>query len=165
MSLVHVERPAAGDPEGLLVLHHGRGADEQDLLGLADVLDPHRRLHVASPRAPLTLEDWPGPRRARMTPPAHADAASGRIQKFRAFRRAPAAPHDPPNLRAPPLALRRLEPDPAREGPQLREAMMQHGLAASDEADGQPALGVGPAKDVGEAEMPEGLVGVRAEEA
>ena len=60
MSLVHVERPAAGDPEGLLVLHHGRGADEQDLLGLADVLDPHRRLHVASPRAPLTLEDWPG---------------------------------------------------------------------------------------------------------
>ena len=54
------ERPAAGDPEGLLVLHHGRGADEHDLLGLGDVLDPQRRLHVATPRAPLTLPGWPG---------------------------------------------------------------------------------------------------------
>ncbi len=60
MSLVHVERPSDGAPEGLLVLHHGRGSDEQDLLGLADVLDPARRLHVVSPRAPLTLPGWPG---------------------------------------------------------------------------------------------------------
>ena len=37
--LVHRERPAAGPPAGLLVLHHGRGADEHDLLGFADVLD------------------------------------------------------------------------------------------------------------------------------
>jgi phospholipase/carboxylesterase len=58
--LVLRERPARGDPEGLLVLHHGRGADEHDLLGLADVLDPGRRLHVASPRGPLTLPGWPG---------------------------------------------------------------------------------------------------------
>src|SRR3954449_8411824 len=58
--LVFKERPAQGEPEGLLVLHHGRGADEQDLLGLADVLDPQRRLHVATPRAPLTLPGWPG---------------------------------------------------------------------------------------------------------
>jgi len=58
--LVYRERPAAGEPEGLLVLHHGRGADEGDLLGLADVLDPGRRLHVATPRAPLTLPGWPG---------------------------------------------------------------------------------------------------------
>jgi phospholipase/carboxylesterase len=42
------------------VLHHGRGSDEQDLIGLADVLDPDRRLHVASPRAPLQLPGWPG---------------------------------------------------------------------------------------------------------
>ena len=41
-------------------MHHGRGADEQDLLPLADVLDPQRRLHVISPRAPLTLPGWPG---------------------------------------------------------------------------------------------------------
>jgi phospholipase/carboxylesterase len=54
------ERPAAGEPEGLLVLHHGRGADEADLLTLADVLDPEHRLHVATPRAPLTLPGWPG---------------------------------------------------------------------------------------------------------
>ena len=58
--LVHRERPAAGEPAGLLVLHHGRGADEQDLLGLADVLDPERRLHVVTPRAPLQLPGWPG---------------------------------------------------------------------------------------------------------
>ena len=49
------ERPASGEPEGLLILHHGRGADEHDLLGLGDVLDPQRRLHVVTPRAPLTL--------------------------------------------------------------------------------------------------------------
>ena len=54
------ERPADGEPEGLLVLHHGRGADEQDLLALADVLDRRRRLHVATPRAPLTLPGWSG---------------------------------------------------------------------------------------------------------
>jgi phospholipase/carboxylesterase len=59
-SLVHRERPAGGDPAGLLVLHHGRGADENDLLPLADVLDPDRRLHVVTPRAPLTLPGWPG---------------------------------------------------------------------------------------------------------
>jgi phospholipase/carboxylesterase len=59
-ALVHRERPADGDPEGLLVLHHGRGTDENDLLGLADVLDPERRLHVASPRGPLQLPGWPG---------------------------------------------------------------------------------------------------------
>jgi phospholipase/carboxylesterase len=53
--LTYRERPAAGDAAGLLVLHHGRGADEHDLLGLADVLDPERRLHVVTPRAPLSL--------------------------------------------------------------------------------------------------------------
>jgi len=58
--LAFQERPAAGDPQGLLVLHHGRGADEHDLFGLADVLDPARRLHVVTPRAPLTLPGWPG---------------------------------------------------------------------------------------------------------
>ena len=58
--LVYAERPADGDPDGLLVLHHGRGSDERDLLGLADVLDPERRLHVVTPRAPLTLAGSPG---------------------------------------------------------------------------------------------------------
>jgi phospholipase/carboxylesterase len=58
--LEHRERPAAGDAAGLLVLHHGRGSDENDLIGLADVLDPDRRLHVVAPRGPLTLPGWPG---------------------------------------------------------------------------------------------------------
>jgi phospholipase/carboxylesterase len=58
--LVYRERRAAGEAAGLVVLHHGRGADEADLLGLADVLDPERRLHFVTPRAPLTIPGWPG---------------------------------------------------------------------------------------------------------
>jgi phospholipase/carboxylesterase len=53
--LVFQERPADGEPAGLIVLHHGRGADARDLLPLGDHLDPERRLHVAAPRAPLSL--------------------------------------------------------------------------------------------------------------
>jgi phospholipase/carboxylesterase len=59
-TLVHRERPADGEPAGLLVLHHGRGTDELDLLPLADALDPERRLHVVTPRGPLTLPGSPG---------------------------------------------------------------------------------------------------------
>jgi phospholipase/carboxylesterase len=58
--LTYLERPAAGEPSGLLVLHHGRGTDERDLLGLADLLDPEQRLRVVTPRAPLTLPGSPG---------------------------------------------------------------------------------------------------------
>jgi phospholipase/carboxylesterase len=47
------ERPADGEPGGLLILHHGRGADENDLFPLADLFDPRRRLHVVTPQAPL----------------------------------------------------------------------------------------------------------------
>ena len=54
------ERPAAGEPAGLLVLHHGRGTDELDLLGLGDALDPGRRLNLVTPRAPLILPGSPG---------------------------------------------------------------------------------------------------------
>src|SRR5262249_43004170 len=53
--LVVAERPAAADPEGLLVLLHGRGADEHDLLPLANLLDPERKLLVVTPRGPLSL--------------------------------------------------------------------------------------------------------------
>jgi phospholipase/carboxylesterase len=49
------ERPAAGRPEGALVLLHGRGADEHDLFPLLDALDPERRLHGYTPRGPLSL--------------------------------------------------------------------------------------------------------------
>lgn len=58
--LVYRERPAEGDADGLLVLHHGRGTEETDLLGLADALDPDRRLWVVTPRGPLRLPGSPG---------------------------------------------------------------------------------------------------------
>ncbi len=48
-------REAAGEPEGALVLFHGRGADEHDLEPLFDVLDPERRFAGFSPRGPLSL--------------------------------------------------------------------------------------------------------------
>jgi phospholipase/carboxylesterase len=48
-------RPAVGRPEGALVLLHGRGADEHDLLPLLDELDPERRLVGVTPGAPLQL--------------------------------------------------------------------------------------------------------------
>jgi phospholipase/carboxylesterase len=54
-SLTHLVRPAAAEPEGLLVLFHGRGADERDLFPLLDVLDPDRRLLGVTPRGPLHL--------------------------------------------------------------------------------------------------------------
>jgi phospholipase/carboxylesterase len=54
------ERKAAGEPEGLLVLHHGRGADENDLLGLSDVFDPGHRLLVVTPGGPLRVPGWQG---------------------------------------------------------------------------------------------------------
>jgi phospholipase/carboxylesterase len=55
VSLAARTRPAAGDPEGALVLFHGRGADEYDLFPLLDLLDPQRRLVGATPRGPLAL--------------------------------------------------------------------------------------------------------------
>lgn len=58
--LSYQERPAAGAAAGLFILHHGRGADEHDLLALGDALDPAHRLHVVTPRAPLQLPGSPG---------------------------------------------------------------------------------------------------------
>ena len=55
MTLRHRTRPAAGEAEGLLVLFHGRGADELDLVPLLDHLDPERRLLGVTPRGPLSL--------------------------------------------------------------------------------------------------------------
>ena len=55
MTLRALERPAAAEPEGALVLIHGRGADEHDLFPLLDAFDPERRLQGYTPRAPLSL--------------------------------------------------------------------------------------------------------------
>jgi phospholipase/carboxylesterase len=51
--LAFASREPDGEPSGLLVLHHGRGADEHDLLPVADAVDPRRSLLVVAPRAPL----------------------------------------------------------------------------------------------------------------
>jgi phospholipase/carboxylesterase len=58
--LTYAERPAIGEPDGLLILHHGRGADEQELLEHGAALDRVHRLHLVLPRAPLTLEGLDG---------------------------------------------------------------------------------------------------------
>ena len=54
-ALVYRTRPAAAEPEGALVVCHGRGADEHDLEPLLDALDPERRLVGFLPRGPLSL--------------------------------------------------------------------------------------------------------------
>jgi phospholipase/carboxylesterase len=52
--LVHLVREPAGQPEGALILLHGRGTDETDLFPLLDELDPDRRLVGLTPGGPLT---------------------------------------------------------------------------------------------------------------
>jgi phospholipase/carboxylesterase len=88
-SLVYLERPATAQPEGLLVLHHGRGTDERDLLGLADLLDPQGRLRVVTPRAPLVLGGSPGYHWYLVPRVGYPDPAS-----FEAAREALAELHD-----------------------------------------------------------------------
>lgn len=46
-------REPAAEPLGALVLNHGRGADENDLFGLLDAIDPERRLLGVTTGAPL----------------------------------------------------------------------------------------------------------------
>jgi len=87
--LFHLERAPAGDAEGLLVLHHGRGTDERDLIGLADYLDPERRLLVVTPRAPLTLPGTLGYHWYLVPRVGHPDR-----QSFEAAREALAELHD-----------------------------------------------------------------------
>src|SRR5919107_3606773 len=54
-SLVHRTRPPLGKGEGALVLMHGRGTSELDLLPLLEELDPEGHLCGVAPRAPLAL--------------------------------------------------------------------------------------------------------------
>jgi phospholipase/carboxylesterase len=50
-----LRRDPRGEPEGVLVLIHGRGADENDLFPLLDYLDPDGRFLGVTPRGPLSL--------------------------------------------------------------------------------------------------------------
>jgi phospholipase/carboxylesterase len=49
-----LSREPAGEPEGALVLLHGRGVDERDLYPLLDEFDPERRLVGLAPGGPYT---------------------------------------------------------------------------------------------------------------
>ena len=51
----HQFRPAGGEPDGALILLHGRGTDEFDLVPLLEALDPEHRFVGLTPRAPLSL--------------------------------------------------------------------------------------------------------------
>jgi phospholipase/carboxylesterase len=54
LTLEHLIREADGEPEGALILNHGRGTSERDLYPLLDELDPERRLVGVTPGGPLT---------------------------------------------------------------------------------------------------------------
>jgi phospholipase/carboxylesterase len=54
VELVHLDREASGEPEGALILLHGRAVDQRDLYPLLDELDPERKLFGMTPGAPLT---------------------------------------------------------------------------------------------------------------
>jgi len=53
--VIHVVREADGPPAGTIVLLHGRGADEHDLLPLLGELDPHRRHRGITLGAPMAI--------------------------------------------------------------------------------------------------------------
>lgn len=82
----HLVRPAAGDPEGALVLLHGRGADARDLYPLHDILDPERRLVGLSPQGPLALPPggahWYAVRRVGYPDPQTFWATFGRLTEW-----------------------------------------------------------------------------------
>lgn len=52
--LDHLLREPAAEPEGALILLHGRAVDERDLYPMLDELDPERKLLGITPGAPLT---------------------------------------------------------------------------------------------------------------
>ena len=79
-------RPAADAPEGLIVLFHGRGADENDLFPLFDHFDPKGRFMGVTPRGPLTLPPggahWYVVRRVGYPDPATFDPTFARAARW-----------------------------------------------------------------------------------
>ena len=80
LAVIVRERPAAGEAEGALVLFHGRGADENDLFPLLDVLDPERRLDGYTPRGAALAA---ARRRALVRRPARRLSRSGDVRARR----------------------------------------------------------------------------------
>ncbi|HEX8084321.1 MAG TPA: phospholipase [Solirubrobacteraceae bacterium] len=85
-ALPHRVRPPAGEPEGALVLTHGRGADEHDLFPLLDLLDPDRRLLGVTPGGPLHLppggRHWYSVQRVGYPDPASFAEGFGALTAF-----------------------------------------------------------------------------------
>src|SRR5829696_516745 len=61
------------------------------------------------------------------------------------------------------LDLRHLARDPLHQPVEAGELRVDDRLAGGDQPGGNPALGIGPAHDVDQTEMPEGEVGVAPE--
>ncbi len=82
----HQLRPSRGEPAGALVLLHGRGTDDFDLLPLIDELDPERRLVGLTPRASLELSPggfhWYVSRAVGSPDPDTFDQAYGRLEPW-----------------------------------------------------------------------------------
>lgn len=82
----HIVREAAGEARGTLVLLHGRGADEHDLLGLLGALDPDRRLRGITVGGPLALppggRHWYAVRRVGFPDPATFDPTYAQLGRF-----------------------------------------------------------------------------------
>ncbi len=84
--LVHRLREPAGDPQGALVLMHGRATDENDLFPLLDLLDPKRRLLGITPGGPLSFppggRHWYGVPRVGYPDPASFAEGFGALTGF-----------------------------------------------------------------------------------
>ena len=84
--MIHVIREAAGDAAGTLVLLHGRGADEHDLLPLLGVLDPKKRLRGITVGGPLSLppggRHWYAIHRVGFPDPATFTATYSQLTRF-----------------------------------------------------------------------------------
>jgi phospholipase/carboxylesterase len=85
-SLVHRIREPAGEPQGALVLMHGRATDENDLFPLLDLLDPRRRLLGVTPGGPLSFppggRHWYGVPRVGYPDPASFAEGFGALTGF-----------------------------------------------------------------------------------
>jgi phospholipase/carboxylesterase len=84
--VIHLVREPDGEAAGTLVLLHGRGADEHDLLPLLGVLDPRRRLRGITVGGPLSLppagRHWYALHRVGWPDPATFDATYAQLAAF-----------------------------------------------------------------------------------
>ncbi|MFL5843715.1 MAG: alpha/beta hydrolase [Solirubrobacteraceae bacterium] len=81
--IASVVREAAGEPAGTILLLHGRGADEHDLLPLLGVLDPKRRYRGITLGGPLSMppggKHWYAVHRIGWPDPATFDPTYGAL--------------------------------------------------------------------------------------